>query len=322
MGLPRELVDMVLRYLSADWDTLVSCSLTCRALFCYARPIIHERLYVASPRIFSSFTKLTRWCWIYNRRYFHVLSLADSANLIRYTRHLIVETGQVLTPQSLRPYLPNFHKYLWITSLTLTRFDPTPFLPVFDRYFYHLSQSLRSLNLVSPQGTPDATRDFVSRFRNLDDLEFNPVPKPRRSQSHQYSLIPRPPFTSLAGTLRITNTDSRRAGSLEPLLRFHGGLHFRSLQFACSEGIDTTGIVGKCSSTLESVMYTFHCSKSLSLSNIFFTVQLFYRYVRDTIPAVRFQRLLESSCFRSSDGQSFIYLGRPLILAGQCPQHH
>jgi hypothetical protein len=265
MGLPRELVDMILSYLRADWDALVSCSLTCRGFLSSARRVIHERLHVAGPRTLPSITKLTKWCWIYNQRYFRILSLADDADLVQYTRHLIVEAGQILTPRSLRPYLPSFHKYVWLTSLTLTRFDPTPFLPVFDRHFYHLSQSLRSLNLISPQGSPDAMREFLSRFRNLDDLEFDPVPKPpRRPQRHQPSLIPRHWFTSLAGTLRILNTDSRRASALEPLLRFPGGLHFRSLQFACSAGIDTAGIVGKCSSTLESVTYTFHCRESPS----------------------------------------------------------
>lgn len=265
MGVPRELVDMIFRYLRTDWGALVSCSLTCRAFLRSARRVIHERLHVTGPRILPSIIKLTKWCWIYNQKYFRVLYLADAANLAQYTRHLIIEGGQILTPRSLRPYLPNFHKYVWLTSLTLTRFDPTPFLPVFDRHFHHLSQSLRSLTLILPRGIPDATVDFVSRFRNLDDLEFDPVPKPpRRPQRHQSSLIPPHRFTSLAGTLRILNTDSRRASSLEALLRFPGGLHFRSLQFACSEGIDTTGIVGKCSSTLESVMYKFHCREFAS----------------------------------------------------------
>ena len=263
MGLPQELVDMVFRYIMTDRVALLSCSLTCRAFFCSARRVIHERLHVAGPTMFPSITKLTKWCWFYNRRYFRVLSLVDDADLIQYTRHLIVEAGQVLTPRSLRPYLPNFHKYVWLTSLTLTRFDPTPFLPVFDRYFYHLSQSLRSLNLISPQGTPDQTTSFVSRFRNVDNLEFNPVPKPaRRPCAYRPSLKPLHSFTPLAGTLRIINTGPRRAGSLEPLLRFPGGLHFRSLQFVCSAGLDTTEIVGKCSSTLESVSYVFHCRES------------------------------------------------------------
>lgn len=265
MGLPQELVDMIFWYLRTDWGALVSCSLTCRVFFCSARRVIHERLHVAGPRMFPSITKLTRWFWIYNQRYFRVLSLVDDAGLVRYTRYLIVEEAQALTPRSLRPYLTNFHKYVWLTSLTLTRFDPTPFLPAFDHYFYHLSQSLKSLNLISPQGMPDATRDFISQFKNLDDLGFDPVPKPpRRPQRRRPSLGPCHRLTSLGGTLRIINTDSRRASSLEPLLHFPGGLHFRSLQFACCASIDSTGIVRKCSSTLESVTYTFHCRESPS----------------------------------------------------------
>jgi hypothetical protein len=62
MGLHQELVDMVFRYLKTDWDALVLCSLTCRVFFSSARRVVHERLYVAGPRIFPSITKLTKWC--------------------------------------------------------------------------------------------------------------------------------------------------------------------------------------------------------------------------------------------------------------------
>ena len=313
---------MVFWHLSTDWGALVSCSLTCRAFLRSARRVIHERLHLAGPRMPPSITRLTRWCWIYNRRYFRVLSLADDVDLVQHTQHLIVDAGQVLTPRSLRPHLPSFQKYVWLTSLTLTRFDPTPFLPVLDQYFCHLSQSLRSLNLISPQGIPEATRDFVSVFRNLDDLEFNPVPKPRRSQRHQPSSRPPHWFTSLAGTLRVVNTDSQRASSLEPLLRFPGGLHFRSIQFACSGGIDATKIVEKCWSTLESVTYTFHCRESASFCEHCQSIVNCLCYVRDHIHGAQFQDLFESSRFRSSDRQSFLHFGRPPVLVGRGPQDH
>ena len=267
MGLPQALVDMIFEYLKTDWDTLLSCSLTCRALFCSARRVIHERLYVAGPGTFPSTNKLTEWHWFFNRRYLRILSLADDADLIQYTRHLIVEGGQMLTPRSLRSYIPSFQKYVWLTSLTLTRFDPTPFLPVFDRYFHHLSYTLRSLYLISPRGTPGVMMDFISQFRALDNLEFNPVVKPpRRPQRYPTSLRPRSWSTPLGGTLRIVNTDSRGNSSLKPLLHLPSGLRFRSLEFVCCTGIDMSGIVQKCSLTLESVACTCHCREFIPLS--------------------------------------------------------
>ena len=288
MGLPRELTDMIFEYLKTDWDTLASCSLTCRALFCSTRRVIHERLYVAGPRVPLFFNRLTKWCWIYNRRYFRVLSLADDADLTPYTRHLIIEAGQVLTPQSLQPYIPTFQKYVWLTSITLTRFDPTQFLPIFDRCFLHLSHSLRSLHLISPQGPPGAMMDFISRFRNLDDLEFNPVPKPpRKPQEPRALLEPGRLFAPLEGTLRIVNTGSRRANSLEALIHLPSGLRFRSLQFVCCTDIDTTGIMRKCSSTVESVTYTFHCREFASFmayANLIFTAHLGICHFRECIP--------------------------------------
>ncbi|KAF9650474.1 hypothetical protein BDM02DRAFT_3221070 [Thelephora ganbajun] len=278
MGLPQELVGMIFEYLRTDRDALVPCSLTCRALFCSVRRIIHERLYVAGPRMSPFINKLAKWCWISNRKYLRTLSLADDADLVQYTRHLVVEAGQAFSPRSLRSYIPTFRKYVWLTSLTLTRFDPTPFLPAFDHYFRHLSHSLRSLVLISPQGVSNTMTNFVSRFRNLDDLGFNPVPKPPcRPQKRQISLGPRRWFTPLGGTLCIVNTDSRRANSLDPLFHFPGGLRFRSLQFICCTNINTAGIMRKCSSTLESVMYRFHCRKSASFAsndNLIFTTYL------------------------------------------------
>ena len=267
MGLPKTLVDMIFEHLKTDWSALLSCSLTCKALFSFARRVIHERLRVAGPKMSLSSNKLTEWCWIFNRRHLRALSLADDADLVQYTRHLIVEAGQLLTPRSLQPYILTFRKYVWLTSLTITRFNPTPFLPVFDRYFHHLSHSLRSLCLISPRGTPDVIVEFISQFRSLDDLEFNPVVKPPcRPQHRSTSLGPRRWFTPLGGTLRIVNTDSRRTSSLEPLIRLPGGLRFRSLEFVDCTDVGTSGVIQRCSSTLESVTSTLCCRESASLA--------------------------------------------------------
>jgi len=263
MGLPRTLVGMIVEHLRTDRNALLSCSLTCKALFCSARRAIHERLYVAGPILFPSAKGLTEWRWIFDQRYLRILSLVDDADLVQYTRHLIVEVGQILTPRTLRPHISTFQKYVWLTSLTITCFDPTPFLPEFDRYFRHLSHSIRSIHFISPRGEPYAMVDFVSRFRILDNLEFNPVVEPPyHPQNRPTSLGPRPWFTPLGGTLRIVNADSQSTVSLDSLLHFPGGLRFRSLEFACCADISTSGIIRRCSSTLETVTCTLHCRES------------------------------------------------------------
>jgi len=290
MGLPWTLVDMIIEYLKTDWNTLLSCSLTCRALFYPASRAIHQRLYVAGPGLFPSAKKLTEWRWAFNRRYLRIVPLTDDADLIQYTRHLTVEVGQILIPRSLRPFASTFHQYVSLTSLTITRFDPTPFLPqaVFDHHFHHLSHSLRSIGFLSPQGTPDAMADFISRFWTVEDVAFNPVMKPpRRPQNHPTSSGPRPWFKApLGGALRIANTDSQRADSLEPLLDLLGVLRFRSLEFTCSD-ISTSGIIRKCFSTLESVRCTLHCRKSTPRERmpiLVFTVRFGPRRVRGYLP--------------------------------------
>ena len=267
MGLPRRLVDVIFEYLKTDRKALLSCSLTCKAFLCSARRAIHERLYVQRPRPFQCSRGVTEWRWISDRSYLHILSLADDAGLVQYTRHIIFKVGQLLTPRSLRPHISTFQKYVWLTTLTITRFDPTPFLPVFDRYFHHLSHSITSIHFILPRGTPYATVDFVSRFRCLDDLELNPVMKPpRRPQSNPNSLGPHPWFTPFRGTFRIVNTDSQRTSSLEPFLHFPGGLRFRFLEVVCCTNISMSGLIRKCSSTLESVTCKLHCRKSTDRS--------------------------------------------------------
>jgi hypothetical protein len=100
--------------------------------------------------------------------------------------------GEELTPENLRPYLPQFQAFARLTSLTLLHFDPTPFLPVFAQYLGHLAQQMWSLESVYPPGPQDDILYFISRFPNLEDLGFNSFPHHNLNPSKEYntSAIP------------------------------------------------------------------------------------------------------------------------------------
>jgi len=100
MGLPQP-VHMVFGCLRMDWDALMSCSLTCRALHCSARRLIHERLYVVGPgpKVLPFIQQVDEMALDLQPNMPHI-SLADGTDLVQYIRNLTAEVGQVLTQKS------------------------------------------------------------------------------------------------------------------------------------------------------------------------------------------------------------------------------
>ena len=50
-GLPQDLVDKILAYLEDNFRSLVSCSKSCKALFCSTRPLIHRTLCLSTGHL-------------------------------------------------------------------------------------------------------------------------------------------------------------------------------------------------------------------------------------------------------------------------------
>lgn len=235
-GLPQEVVDEILEYLEDDRRALRACSLTCKVLFRSSRPIIYRRL--------------TR---------FHMLLAAAERGLTRYTRELTIKFE--FRPVDLQPMLPHLQTFARLTSLTLHRFNPSPFLPLFERYFGHLAQQIRSLNFVDPSGHRDDLLCFVSRFQNLDDLGFFSFPRSIQLPLEEYNTPPIRGSPYLRGTLRVVRMMTKGDDFLKCLTRLPSGLGFRSIEFHDCAGIDPNIILRKCSSTLQNLTHTTHISK-------------------------------------------------------------
>ena len=253
-GLPQEIVDEILEYLEDHRHrrTLVACSLTCKALFLSARPIIHRQLYMGG-------TLDTQEIHRYKTSSpppFHILSAAARCDLTRYTRRLTIDVGREFTPQNLWPYHPQFQTFALLTSITLHQFDPSPFLPVFEQHFGHLKRQIRSLEFINPPGSQDDMLYFICQFPNLEDLGFNPFPQHNLDPSQDISTVQSSP--TLGGTLRIASMKSRGIEAFGSLARLPSGLRFRSIEFLRYIRIDPNIIMRECASTLQSVTLVFH----------------------------------------------------------------
>jgi len=251
MDLPRELIDGIMRY--NDLQTLKSCSLTSRAFYSAARPLIHRRMVLGArsavrgshlEKVPLDFDKAE----VPHARY---LSAAEDRGLLRYgyVREVDLDLGignpeNVLRLQQLRA-LETVH------TLTINMLDLHKILPVFGRCFSQFVPTLRSLSLKSTRcENAQQLMEFVCRFPSLDNLELiNPrglgnsgfAGAPPKSAGPQ----PQQPLP-FGGQLVLTGTGPL----IQCLLDLPGGIRFRSIDASSNlRGLES--LLVACSSTLE-----------------------------------------------------------------------
>jgi len=177
MGLPRELIDEIMRY--NDHQTLKSCLLTSRAFYSAARPFIHRWMALG---IGSAVRGFARECMplknvdplnnadVFFTRY---LSAAEERGLLRYgyVREVYLDLG-IGNPEK-TAQIPQFRALETVHTLEIERLDLHKFLPIFDRCFSQFVPTLRSLSLESTRcENAYQLMEFVYRFPHLDDLEL------------------------------------------------------------------------------------------------------------------------------------------------------
>ena len=248
-NLPQELVDEILTYLKDDFLSLVSCSGSCKALFCSTRPLIHRTLCLGTGISIDRRRRSAR-----NRAQLDGLRLAERAQVLQYTAHLIIRLGSDFVPENLRPHLQYFHAMRGITSLEIDLPDARHFLPTFDEYFGHIAPTLRSLFLTSARDPVENLFHFVCRFPLLRDLGLATAPFPR-------SKLRRPPTPSnvttpppLDGTLEFRDTYPT-ISFIRSIANAPGGIYFRSVEMQEVREAPLQVIVDACSNTLESITF-------------------------------------------------------------------
>ena len=251
MGLSREIVEEILRFLHEDIRALKACSLTCRALFSAARRPIHGKVRLATWKVYRPYglvdriaAKVLRGRRIHEA-HMRYLSMAGKHGLLGYARELIIDVGSSLAPETLEVYLPEFRSFSQVQTLRISHFDLKNFLPLFERCFAQFVPTLRSLHLPDVVGGNHEVLEFICKFPCLDDLSLTlsssycvDVP-PRLSTEHS------PP---LKGKLILRGWGSTPARFL---LGIPGGLHFRSIDAGGVDKAELDEILVACSSTLE-----------------------------------------------------------------------
>ncbi|KAF9650458.1 hypothetical protein BDM02DRAFT_3185306 [Thelephora ganbajun] len=248
-NLPQELVNEILTYLKDDYSSLVSCSESCKALFCSTRPLIHRTLCL------STGYSIDRYCSSpSNRTQLDNLRLAEQAQVLQYTTRLIVRLGVDFVPENLRPHLRYFRAMQGITSLEIYLLDAASFLSTFDECFGHIVPTLKSLILISARDAIGDTFHFVSRFPSLQDLDLTQFSLARHNSSQPYTppkIMTPPP---LNGTLRFRGTYPS-IEFIQSLLKVPGGIHFRSVEMGDTRKVPLQMIIDACSSTIESITF-------------------------------------------------------------------
>jgi hypothetical protein len=235
--LPYEIVEMIIDHLTYDLQPLKTCSLTCHSWYIAAVPHIHHTFVLRGGGDGNLKPLLA----------YHKLGLVPLVKEIRMVQSHITNDWFLPSFFDHRDSRP-FFAFGNIQSLTIQRLDIHEFTPGLNRYFGHLSPTLRSLALESPLSTPQELSHFISLFPNLDDIEIQSLL--HLVVSREEALVP---FSTpkLRGNLTLT---SFTAVETWEHLAASCGLRFRSMYLnpvskcapvllaACAETLETLRI--------------------------------------------------------------------------------
>ena len=248
-NIPQELVDEILAYLEDDYTSLASCSLSCKALFCSTRPLIHRTFCLSTGCSIDRHRSSPL-----NRTQFDNLQLAGQAQVLRYATRLIIRLGDDFVPENLRPYLRYFRDMRGVTSLEIYLLDAAAFLPAFEECFGHITPTLRSLALSGARNPIREVFHFISRFPLLQDLDLVQFSlarhKPAQPHTTQQIKIPPP----LNGALRFRGTYPSLE-FIQSLINIPGGIHFRSVEMGDARTVPLQTVIDACSNDIESITF-------------------------------------------------------------------
>jgi hypothetical protein len=258
-------VDEILTYLEDDVPSLVSCSESCKALFCSTRPLIHRTFYLSTWYTTNRYRSGSL-----NRAKFDTLRLAGRAQVFQYTTQLFVRLGNEFVPKNLRPHLLYFCAMRGITSLTIHRLDVANFLPAFDKWFGHIVPTLRSLALLNARASTEDAFHLVLRFPLLQDLHLTMLLQPDYRPPRPYvppELTISPPLNR---TLKFWGTYPSNK-FIRSLARAPGGIHFRSVEVGDIGMISIQVLIDACSKTIETITFSAGLRESLRFCAISYT---------------------------------------------------
>ena len=153
--LPYEIIEIIIANIAHNLDALKALSLTCHSWHIATAPHLHHTLTLASRDELRLLSKLHR---------LGLMSLIKEIRVEQYSDRWLMP--QAFSHRDLR----YFSAFSAIQTLRLENLDVSRFIPGIERYFGHLSPTLRSIMLLSPCCNPRQLLHFLSLFPNLDDI--------------------------------------------------------------------------------------------------------------------------------------------------------
>ena len=238
--LPYEIMEMIIAHITHR-VTLEAFSLTCRSWYIVAAPHLHHTLVLVGKKM--SYTSGAEKPLF--RLHRHPSPLAVREIWVRQEGLNWFVPGGIS-----RHDLCNFSTFTNVQTLKLQYLAISVFMPAIDRYFEHLSPTLRSITLFCPACTPRQLSYFLSLFSNLDDVGI----------SIDLALLPGSdpepvPFSTpkLRGRLELSVCSQVEVWT--NLIASCGGLRFNYMDLYMSDGCAPV-LLEACAETLETLRFS------------------------------------------------------------------
>ena len=197
--------------------------MTCYLWYIATVPHLHYTL-ITDDTALRSWDKKYQWPTPLRKSY--NLGLLPFAKRLRI--HLYGHPSNGFTSERLgRCAMRYFSALTNLQELGIHSLDIPSFMPNIQRYFGHFSPTLRSLALVTPEGSCRQILYFVGLFQNLQDLKLNYFsPKEVEESADDTALIPLsvPPLRG-----RLTLVCFTREKLVKDMIVLFGGLRFSSM---------------------------------------------------------------------------------------------
>ena len=256
--LPQEIVEIIFSYFIHDTRTLLACSLTCYSW--YTAAVSHLHYSLTADIIYNAGREERKHLWPRPLKKSYELGLLHLAKRFQVRLDFNYQDYQFGPDQLSERTMRYFSALTNLQELRIDFLQVSSFMPNIQRYFGHLSPTLRSLALKRPNGSCRQILYFLGLFPNLQDFKLErDFAGNERENSADAALIPlsTPPLRGWLTLIRCT-----KGILLKDLITLFGGLRFRHMDLY---GVSFVRVLlDACTRTLETLrLYpTDPCSES------------------------------------------------------------
>ena len=238
---------MIIAHLVHDTHSLLTCSLISRSWYSAAVHDLHRTLFTQTG---SRFKNKTQWP--------KPLRMASKFGFLPLITRVIISGGRLPHDQFSQTKFDHWTRYEFskltnVLELSINYLNIPSFIPSIQEYFGQFSPTLRSLTLISAEGSGRQVAFFVGLFPHLEDVNLRTCwGRPWEMQLSDTTLVlpSVPPFVPpsippLGGRLTIHSGDRIAKGMVDLFgeLRFrHMDLRWGGVQhllYACPNTLET-----------------------------------------------------------------------------------